>query len=93
MKFRGQQALIDTRGHVEALRKDNRYAVLEARDDLQALNVQELESLLRRGDVFFEGHPNVARALQTHPRLVGVNRPQYFSFPAFKGRDRFPKGA
>jgi len=72
-----------TRGQVEALRENNRYAVLEARDDLQALDVQELESLLRRGDVFFEGHPNVARALQTHPRLAGVNRSVFFS-PRFQ---------
>jgi len=70
-----------TRGQVEALRKVNRYAVLEARDDRQALDVQELESLLRRGDVFFEGHPNVARALQTHPRFVGVNRLSIFLSP------------
>ncbi|MGB8773223.1 MAG: hypothetical protein WCC78_03730 [Terriglobales bacterium] len=70
-----------TRAQVEALRKDSRYAVLEARDDLQALDVQELESLLRLGDVFFEGHPNVARALQTHPRLAGVNRLSIFLSP------------
>jgi len=63
-----------TRAQVDSLRADHRYAVLEARDDLQALDVQELESLLRRGDVFFEGNFYVGRALQTHPRLVGVNR-------------------
>src|ERR1039458_5870752 len=41
-----------TRAQVEALRADNRYAVLEARSDLQALDVPELESLLQRSDVF-----------------------------------------
>src|ERR1700756_2663481 len=38
-----------TRAQVEGLRADSRYAVLEVRTDLQALNVEELESLLRRG--------------------------------------------
>jgi len=73
-----------TRAQVEALRADDRYVVLEARDDLQALNVQELESLLRRGDVFFEGNPIVARGLQTHPRLAGVNRLSIFVSPLSK---------
>jgi guanylate kinase len=43
--------------------------------------MEELESLLRRGDVFFEGNPYVGRALQTHPRLVGVNRLSIFLSP------------
>jgi len=73
-----------TRAQVDSLRADHRYAVLEARDDLQALDVQELESLLRRGDVFFEGNPIVAQALQTHPRLVGVNRLNIFVSPLSK---------
>jgi guanylate kinase len=70
-----------TRAQIEALRADPRYAVLEARADLQALDVPELESLLRRGDVFFEGNPYVARALQTHPRLTGVHRLSIFVSP------------
>jgi len=73
-----------TRAQVDALRTDNRYAVLEVRDDLQALDVQEFESFLRRGDVFFEGSPIVGRALQKHPRLVGVNRLSIFLSPLSK---------
>ncbi|MGO9979596.1 MAG: hypothetical protein ACLPH5_10375 [Candidatus Sulfotelmatobacter sp.] len=73
-----------TRVQVGAMREDSRYAVLEARDDLQALDVQELESLLRRGDVFFEGNPIVARALQTHPRLAGVKKLSIFISPLSK---------
>lgn len=73
-----------TRAQVEALRADPRYAVLEARDDLQALDLQELDSLLRRGGVFFEGNPRVARALQTHPRLADVNRLSIFVSPLSK---------
>jgi guanylate kinase len=73
-----------TRAQVEALRAEHRYAVLEARADLQALDLEELDSLLRQGDVFFEGNPNVARALQTHPRLAGVNRLSIFVSPLTK---------
>src|ERR1700690_2835153 len=40
-----------TRAQVEALRADPRYAVLEARSDLQALDIQDLDALLRCGDV------------------------------------------
>jgi guanylate kinase len=70
-----------TRAQVEALRTEPRYAVLEARDDLQALDLQELDSLLQSGDILFEGNSNVARALQTHPRLTGVNRLSIFVSP------------
>lgn len=73
-----------TRAQVEALRADNQYAVIEARSDLHALDVQELENLLRGGDVFFEGNPSVGRALQTHPRLASVNRLTIFLSPLSK---------
>jgi guanylate kinase len=73
-----------TRAQVDALRADNRYALIEARSDLQALDLQELDSLLRRGDVFFEGNPSVGRALQTHPRLASVNRLSIFLSPLSK---------
>ncbi|MGA2858938.1 MAG: hypothetical protein ABSE40_18875 [Candidatus Sulfotelmatobacter sp.] len=70
-----------TRAQVEALRTDDRYVVLKARTDLQALDIEELESLLRQGDAFFEGNPYVARALQTHPRLANVHRLSIFLSP------------
>ncbi len=70
-----------TRAQVEALRQNDRYAVMEVRSDLQALDVQELEALLRRGDVFFEGNPFVGRALQTHPRLASAKRLSIFISP------------
>ena len=73
-----------TRAQVEALRTDERYAVLEARDDLQAVDIEELKSLLQRGDVLFEGNPYVGRALQTHPRLAEVKRLSIFVSPLSK---------
>jgi guanylate kinase len=82
-----------TRAQVDALRVDARYAVLEARSDLQAVDVKELESLLRRGDVFFEGNPFVGRALQTHPRLTGVTRLSIFLSPLSKEEIAYLKAA
>lgn len=73
-----------TRAQVEGLRAESGYAVIEARSDLQALDLEELDSLLRRGDVFFEGNPYVGRALQTHPRLADVNRLSIFLSPLSK---------
>lgn len=73
-----------TRAQVEGLRADSRYAVLEVRTDLQALNVEEFESLLRRGSAFFEGNPYVARTLQVHPRLANLNRLSIFLSPLSK---------
>jgi guanylate kinase len=73
-----------TQAQVEALRSDSRYAVLAARSDLQAVDIQELESILARGDALFEGNPYVARALQTHPRLAGVERLSIFVSPLSK---------
>lgn len=73
-----------TRAQVEALRADKRYAVLEARDDLQAVDLEELKSLLGRGDILFEGNPFVGRALQMHPGLAEVKRLSIFVSPLSK---------
>ena len=73
-----------TRSQVEALRPDKRHAVLEVRADLQALDVPELESLLQRGDVLFEGNPFVGRSLQTNPQLASVTLLSIFVSPLSK---------
>jgi guanylate kinase len=70
-----------TRTQVEALRNDRRYVVLEVRTDLQALNMEELESLLRQGDALFEGNPYVARELQIQPRLAKAQQLSVFISP------------
>lgn len=77
----GDDFCFRTRAQVEALRSDTRYAVLEVRSDLQAVDVQELESWLAKGDVLYEGNPYVARALQSHPRLAAVKRLGIFVSP------------
>jgi guanylate kinase len=70
-----------TRSQVEALRAEDRYAVLDVRGDLQALDVEELHVMLQDSNAFFEGNPFVGRALQTHPRLAGIDRLSIFLSP------------
>ena len=73
-----------TRDQVEALEADRRFAVLDVRGDVQALDVEELKSLLERSDAFFEGNPFVGRLLQTHALLADVNRRSIFLSPLSK---------
>jgi guanylate kinase len=71
-----------SRRDVEALgREGARYVVLDVRGDLQALDLRDLESLLEKGDAFFEGNPFVGRALLTHPQLAGIPRLSMFLSP------------
>lgn len=73
-----------TRAQVEALRAQDRYAVLDVRGDLQALDVQELRTWLAESHAFFEGNTFVGRALQTHPALSGIGRLSVFLSPLSK---------
>jgi guanylate kinase len=54
----GEQDGVDcyfrTRAQIEALRSQERFAVLDVRGDLQALDLMALDALLRRGDAFFK---------------------------------------
>jgi len=70
-----------TRAEIEAMRSQERYAVLDVRGDLQALDLPELGALVESGDAFFEGNPFVARLLQTHPALARVQRLSVFLSP------------
>jgi hypothetical protein len=63
-----------TRQQVEALRADRRYVVLEVRGDLHALDLQELQALLQRGDALYEGNPFVGRVLLTNSCAAGGAR-------------------
>jgi len=69
------------RSQIEALRVESRFALMDVRGDLQALDVDELLSLLEQADAFFEGNPFVGGALETHPRLAGVRRLSVFLSP------------
>jgi guanylate kinase len=80
----GEDYHFRTRAQVETLKADRRFAVLDVRGDLQALDIDELKSLLERGDAFFEGNPFVGRLLQTHSLLADVNRLSIFLSPLSK---------
>jgi len=73
-----------TRSQVEALRAQTRYAILDVRGDLQALDVDEMRVWLAESSAFFEGNPFVGRALQTHPALAGIDRLSVFLSPLSK---------
>jgi guanylate kinase len=73
-----------TRSQIEAFRADDRYVVLDVRGDLQALDLEELESTLGRGDVFFEGNPFVGKVLLTHPQIKDVPKLSVFLSPLSK---------
>ncbi|MEQ1869316.1 MAG: hypothetical protein ABL961_04775 [Vicinamibacterales bacterium] len=80
----GEDYHFRTRRQIDAMRLDPRYAVLDVRGDLQALNVEDLQALLTRSDAFFEGNPFVGRLLQTHPLLTAVHRLSIFLSPLSK---------
>jgi guanylate kinase len=73
-----------TRAQLEALRNDHRYAVLPVHHDLQALDIQEVESLLQRGDAFYEGNSSVGCTLLSHPRLANIRKLSVFISPLSK---------
>jgi guanylate kinase len=73
-----------TKAQVKSLRARSRYAVLDVRGDLQALDVEELRDVLAESNAFFEGNPFVGRALQTHPGLAGIHRLSIFLSPISK---------
>jgi guanylate kinase len=87
----GEDYHFRTRAQVEALRQQERFAVLDVRGDVQALDVLELTSLLQRGDAFFEGNPFVGRLLQTHPALSLSRRISVFLSPLAKDEILFLK--
>jgi guanylate kinase len=70
-----------TRQQIEDLKVNDHFVVMDVRGDLQALDIQELLSILNRGNVFFEGNPFVGRILQTHPALTDVKRLSVFMAP------------
>jgi guanylate kinase len=84
----GEQDGVDyhfrSREHIETLRADPRYVVLDVRGDLQALDLEDLAAVLKKGDAFFEGNPFVGRLLQTHPALRSVKRVAIFVSPLAK---------
>jgi len=72
------------RSQIEEFRGNSRYAVLEVRGDLQALDLEEVQSLLRSGDVIYEGNPFIGMAMLTHVKLNCVEKLSIFLSPLTK---------
>lgn len=73
-----------TPSQIEPLRVNNRYVLFDVRGDLQALDLEDVHSLLRSGDVFFEGNPFVGTTMLTNARLDGVAKLSVFLSPVSK---------
>ena len=73
-----------TRSQIEAFRSNPRYVLWDVRGDLQALDLEDLDALLGRSDVLFEGNPFVGVTLLEHPRLEGIKRLAIFLSPLSK---------
>ena len=80
-----------TRKQIEAFRGDARHALLDVRGDLQALDLEEVQAVLRSGDAFFEGNPFVGKTLLTHPQLRNVAKMSAFLSPLSKEEIQFLK--
>jgi len=71
-----------SRGEIEALRGDDRYVVVENRDDLQALEIASIERILESGsDALYEGNPYVPAALRNAGVLARVAATTIFLSP------------
>lgn len=73
-----------TRQHIDSLKSDSKYIVLDVRGDLQALDTKELKELLQQGDVFFEGNPFVGSLLLKESRLNDIPKLSMFMSPISK---------
>lgn len=69
------------RDEIANLRQDARYVVLEVRGDLQALDIEDLRTVLSGGDCLFEGNPFVGHLLASEERLAEVPHTSVFMSP------------
>lgn len=71
-----------SRDEMEGLGKKESFVLLEVRGDLQAVDLDELGSILEQGeDIFFEGNPFIPRALWDLPDLRQVPMLKVFLSP------------
>ena len=81
------------RSQVEALRAEDRYAVLDVRGDLQALDVEELHAMLQDSNAFFEGNPYCGPSTPNAPALGRHRSAQCVPFPPLASRGHLLEGA
>jgi guanylate kinase len=69
------------REEIEKFRDKDNYTVMDVRGDLQAFDLKELNELLAKGDLFFEGNPFIGETLLSHPKLTKFKRLSMFVSP------------
>ena len=82
-----------TRQHIESLKKDKKFIVLEVRGDLQALDIEELKESLEEADVFFEGNPFVGSILLELAESQNIPNLNMFMSPISKEEILFLQGS
>lgn len=71
-----------SREYLESLRGKEGYVVLDVRNDVQALALEDLHAVFQAGkDAFFEGNPYIATALMGVPELAGIDFVTAFMSP------------
>jgi guanylate kinase len=70
-----------SREHIEGLRSDSQFVVMEVRGDLQAIHIEGLSDKLAAHHVLFEGNPFISRILQTASRLSSVPKLSVYMAP------------
>jgi len=70
-----------TEAQIESLKSNDQYIVIKARNDLQAIDLNELRKNLDTGNVIYEGNPVVARLLLSHPDLKAIKKLSIFMSP------------
>lgn len=65
---------------VKALKADDRYRVLEVRDQIQAFDVKQVRKMIEAGDDLFQGNVNIAPAMKK-PGAGGGVRVDLFLSP------------
>jgi len=73
-----------TRDQIEALRGDDRYLVVEVRNDLHALDMEDLLEHVKNSDLLYEGNPYVSTAIQNHPLTTDISQLSVFLSPLSK---------
>ncbi len=73
-----------TTEQLKSFENNPEYIFMNVRGDLQALNLNELNKNLKKGNAFFEGNPYVAEAMVKHPMLKDFQKLSIFLSPLSK---------
>jgi guanylate kinase len=73
-----------TTEQLKSFENNPEYIFMNVRGDHQALNLNELNEILKKRNAFFEGNPYVAEAIVKHPILKGFQKLSVFLSPLSK---------